>query len=54
MNGEFVTFQSAATNLVPDDTNGATDIFVHFIGYERTIEFKAGLAQVYLPLTQSE
>jgi YVTN family beta-propeller protein len=25
----FVAFQSAATNLVPDDTNGASDIFVH-------------------------
>ena len=26
--GHFVTFRSAATNLVPDDTNGRTDIFV--------------------------
>ncbi len=27
-NGRFVVFQSAATNLVPGDTNGKTDIFV--------------------------
>ena len=27
--GRFVAFQSDATNLVPGDTNGITDIFVH-------------------------
>ncbi|MFQ6048882.1 MAG: TolB family protein [Phycisphaerae bacterium] len=27
--GRFVAFQSAASNLVPDDTNGNWDIFVH-------------------------
>jgi Tol biopolymer transport system component len=27
--GRFVAFWSAASNLVPDDTNGAWDIFVH-------------------------
>ena len=27
-NGRFVVFQSAATNLVPGDTNGVSDIFV--------------------------
>jgi Tol biopolymer transport system component len=27
--GRFVAFQSYAPNLVPDDTNGASDIFVH-------------------------
>lgn len=27
-NGRFVAFESAATNLVPGDTNGATDVFV--------------------------
>lgn len=27
--GRYVAFQSDATNLVPSDTNGATDIFVH-------------------------
>ena len=28
-NGRFVAFQSDATNLVPGDTNGVPDIFVH-------------------------
>src|SRR5262249_6559277 len=27
--GRYVAFVSGASNLVPDDTNGATDIFVH-------------------------
>src|SRR5690606_42147450 len=27
--GRFVAFQSAASNLVSGDTNGATDVFVH-------------------------
>ncbi len=29
MNSRYVTFISSATNLVPDDTNGHADIFVH-------------------------
>ena len=28
-NGRYVTFASAATNLVPNDSNGVLDIFVH-------------------------
>jgi hypothetical protein len=28
-NGRYVTFRSFATNLVPGDTNGTTDVFVH-------------------------
>jgi hypothetical protein len=28
-NGRFVAFRSLATNLVPGDTNGALDVFVH-------------------------
>src|SRR5262249_10601361 len=28
-NGRFVVFQSSATNLVPGDTNGVTDVYVH-------------------------
>lgn len=28
-NGRFVVFRSEADNLVPDDTNNATDVFVH-------------------------
>src|SRR5262245_51469542 len=27
--GRFVAFQSEATNLVQDDTNGVTDVFMH-------------------------
>lgn len=27
--GRFIAFESAATNLVPGDTNGRTDVFVH-------------------------
>jgi hypothetical protein len=27
--GRYIAFQSAATNLVPGDTNGANDVFVH-------------------------
>ena len=29
LDGRFVVFSSAANNLVPDDTNGYTDVFVH-------------------------
>src|SRR5215813_408666 len=28
-NGQLVAFESRATNLVPGDTNAATDVFVH-------------------------
>lgn len=28
-NGRFVAFNSKATNLVPDDTNGVADVFLH-------------------------
>ena len=28
-NGRFIAFQSTATNLVPNDTNGFPDVFVH-------------------------
>ena len=50
LNGEFVTFASNATNLVPNDTNGVSDVFIHYIGHETTIEFKAGTANLYLPV----
>lgn len=30
-NGEYVAFASAATNLVPGDTNGRTDVFVRHV-----------------------
>ncbi|MBK8815232.1 MAG: PD40 domain-containing protein [Methylococcaceae bacterium] len=36
-NGRFVVFTSGATNLVPNDTNGLPDIFVHDIQLHTTI-----------------
>lgn len=33
-NGKYVVFQSAATNLVPGDTNNFTDIFLRDRGYQ--------------------
>ncbi len=35
-NGRFVAFQSEAPNLVPDDTNGTADVFVHDMVSGRT------------------
>src|SRR5689334_14491654 len=34
--GRYVAFQSAASNLVPADTNGASDIFVRDLRTSRT------------------
>ena len=36
-NGRFVIFKSEATNLVPGDTNGGTDVFVHNLLTHTTI-----------------
>ncbi|MEM7798250.1 MAG: hypothetical protein AAF633_03590 [Chloroflexota bacterium] len=44
-NGQYVVFTSAASNLVEDDTNGATDIFVHYLGFEREIVFSGDVAE---------
>jgi Tol biopolymer transport system component len=35
-NGRYVAFTSAAANLVPGDTNGAVDVFVHDLSSGRT------------------
>ncbi len=35
-NGNYVAFMSEATNLVPDDTNGVSDVFVHDRNTSRT------------------
>src|SRR6266568_1446865 len=35
--GRSVTFASTATNLVPGDTNGTTDIFVHDLTTRQTV-----------------
>jgi hypothetical protein len=34
-NGRFVVFSSDASNLVPDDTNGAYDVFVRRLASRR-------------------
>ncbi len=36
-NGQFVAFASAASNLVPNDTNDASDVFLANLGTPRTI-----------------
>jgi Tol biopolymer transport system component len=36
-NGRFVTFESEASNLVPDDTNNQPDIFVHNLDTGETV-----------------
>eukprot|EP01027_Heterolobosea_sp_BB2_P005681 GEZU01008647.1.p1 GENE.GEZU01008647.1~~GEZU01008647.1.p1 ORF type:complete len:292 (-),score=73.54 GEZU01008647.1:24-899(-) len=40
--GTVIAFQSAATNLVPDDTNGWTDVFVHYTANGTTIRASVG------------
>jgi len=41
-NGRFVAFQSNATNLVPSDTNGLSDIFVRDVRKGTTIRVSIG------------
>ncbi|NTW44032.1 MAG: hypothetical protein HGB14_06270, partial [Anaerolineaceae bacterium] len=36
-NGQFVVFQSDATNLIPNDTNGQSDIFWHNLASGQTL-----------------
>jgi len=45
--GRYVTFESSATNLVPGDTNGNTDVFVHDArnGVTRRVSVSANGAQ---------
>lgn len=49
--GRYITFQSNATNLVADDTNDSTDIFVHYRGFssEFILTIEPG-GNIYLPL----
>ncbi|MFT5196643.1 MAG: hypothetical protein ACI9EW_003099 [Cellvibrionaceae bacterium] len=59
-NGEFVAFASDATNLVTDDTNGVTDVFVRYLGVTIDLSFSepapeptpepSDTDQIYLPL----
>ncbi len=39
--GRYVVFASRAVNLVPDDTNGATDLFVRDLAANRTLLLSA-------------
>lgn len=51
-NGEFVAFSSKATNLVPNDTNGVSDIFVHYLGFTADLRFSepsSPMFKSYLP-----
>jgi Tol biopolymer transport system component len=41
-NGRFAVFTSRATNLVPDDTNGQSDVFVHDLETGRTVRVSVG------------
>jgi len=41
--GRFVVFYSAATNLVPGDTNGELDVFLHELGTGRTERVSVGV-----------
>jgi len=54
--GDFIAFQSDATNLVSGDSNNQTDIFVRYLGYASTFNIAINPVQdtflVFLPLTQ--
>jgi Tol biopolymer transport system component len=41
-NGRFAVFTSRASNLVPDDTNGQSDVFVHDLETGRTVRVSVG------------
>ena len=47
--GSYVAFDSLASNLVPSDTNGVSDVFVHYVGY--TSEFPIGLVTAAITKT---
>ena len=44
--GRFVAFESWASNLVPDDTNGALDIFVRDLAKRKTSRVSVGKGRV--------
>ena len=50
-NGRYVAFQSAATNLVPGDTNGASDVFERDrrTGRTKRVSVASGGGQAILP-----
>lgn len=51
--GDFVAFQSEATNLVSGDSNNQSDIFVRYLGYSSTFNIAINpVFEVFLPLIQ--
>jgi Tol biopolymer transport system component len=51
--GRYIAFESEASNLVPDDTNGVSDVFVHdrgFLGSQLNINYLAGAPGSYFTL----
>ncbi|MBL8045777.1 MAG: PD40 domain-containing protein [Anaerolineales bacterium] len=54
--GDFVAFQSEATNLVSGDSNDLSDVFVRYLGYSSTFTIAinpiADVFPVFLPLVQ--
>lgn len=51
--GDFVAFQSEATNLVSGDSNNQSDIFVRYLGYSSTFNIAIKpVFEVFLPLIQ--
>lgn len=50
--GQVVAFRSAASNLVPGDTNGTTDIFVHDVRTGRTTRASVTSAGAQVPIGQ--
>ncbi len=45
-NGRFVAFRTEASNLVPGDTNGEPDVFVHDLEARRTVRASVGTGGV--------
>lgn len=54
--GDFVAFQSEATNLVSGDSNDLSDVFVRYLGYSSTFTIAINpivdVFPVFLPLVQ--
>ncbi len=50
--GQVIAFRSSSTNLVPDDTNGTTDIFVHDVRTGTTTRASVTSAGAQVPTNQ--
>ncbi|KAA3661992.1 MAG: hypothetical protein DWQ04_14740 [Chloroflexi bacterium] len=49
-NGRYTTFYSYASNLVANDTNNKSDIFLHYTGFSSTFILKIEPETIYLPV----